>query len=105
VKIEPGTLEVIELVVALVVKIALGLYILRWDERRLARTSPELLERAWPPATRLSAIVVFQEIGLFFHFVRTRGSAKGVLLGLAVTTAYVLAASVVLEGVDLVLGV
>jgi hypothetical protein len=100
---EPGTVDVIEFVVALVVKIALGLFILRWDEKRLARTKPEWLERAWPPASRLSAIVVFQEIGVFWHFVRTRWSARGVLVGLAVTAAYLTAATVVLEGVDMLL--
>jgi hypothetical protein len=103
VKLDPGTVDVIELVVALVVKIALGLRIVGWDEKRLARTKPEWLERAWPPASRLSAIVVFQEIGVFWHFVRTRWSAKGLALGLAIATAYVVLASVVLEGVDLLL--
>jgi hypothetical protein len=105
VTIEPGTIDVIEIVVALAVKIPLGLFILRWDEKRLAKREPERLERAWPPATRLSSIVVFQELGVWIHFWKTRGwlSPRGFFLGLCVAAAYVTAASVVLEGVDMLL--
>jgi hypothetical protein len=102
-KLDPGTVDVIDLVVALVVKITLGLLILRWDERRLAKKHPEWLERAWPPASRLSAIVVFQEIGVWIHFWKTRGwlNAAGFVLGVVVAGAYVIATALAIEGVDL----
>ena len=98
-KIDPGTVEVIELALALVVKIALGLFILRWDEKRLAKRHPEWLERAWPPATRLSAIVVFQEIGLIVHYARTRPGLWR-LSGLFVAFVYLMVTEGILELVD-----
>ena len=78
---DPGTVDVVEFVVALGVKIPLGLAIVGWDERRLASRHPDWLARAWPPASRLSALVVFQEIAIPIHFWRTRRSALGLLLG------------------------
>jgi hypothetical protein len=98
-KIDPGTVDVIELVVALVVKIALGLFVLGWDEKRLARKHPAWLERAWPPATRLSAIVVFQEIGLVVHYARTRPGLWR-LTGLFVAFVYLAVTDGILELVD-----
>ena len=101
--IDPGTVDVIELIVALVLKITLGLLIVGLDERRLAKKKPEWLERAWPPASRLSAIVVFQEIGVLLHFWRTRGSLRGLALGLAVAFVYVYAAGLTIDGLDALL--
>jgi hypothetical protein len=104
VTIEPGTLDVVELVVALVVKISFGLVLLAWDEKRLAERHPDWLERAFPPATRLSAIVVFQEIGVYQHFRRTReGVIVRRLVALFYTALYIFATSLVLEGVDVLL--
>jgi len=102
--IDPGTVDVVELLVALVLKVALGFVLVGWDERRLARRSPERLERAWPPASKMSAIVVFQEIGIVMHFVRTRGGVLGLVLGLAWAFAYVFAVGLVLSGLELALG-
>jgi hypothetical protein len=102
--LEPGTMDVIELALALIVKIALGLAIVRWDERRLARKWPDLDARAWPPASRLSAVVVFQELGLVVHFWRTRRwGAGGLALGLVAGAALVLLTGVVLEVADALL--
>ena len=101
---DPGTVDVVEFVVALGVKIPLGLAIVGWDERRLAVRHPDWFLRRWPPASRLSAIVVFQEIGIWIHFWRTRRwSAAGFSLGLAVAIAYVLATGLVLVAIDALL--
>jgi hypothetical protein len=105
-QIEPGTLDVIELVVALVVKLVLGFAIVGWDERRLARRRPDLFEFAWPPASKMSAIVVFQEIGVIVHFLRTRRyGPMGVLLGLVGGFVMVFGTALVLTGVEAALGV
>ena len=100
---ESGTVDAIELVVALAVKIPMGLWLIRWDERRLARRAPERLERAWPASTRLSAMVVFQELGIPIHFWRTRRGPLGWLLGLFWAAVYLVATSVVLTAIDLLL--
>jgi hypothetical protein len=54
--------------------------ILRRDERRMGA---KLAARAWPAASRLSAIVNFGELCLPVHFVRTRRSLRGAALGVA----------------------
>ena len=101
---EDGTVDALELVVAMAVKIPAGLALLGWDERRLARKAPEKLTRAWPASTKLSAMVVFQELGIWVHFWRTRKwSAKGSDLGLAWALAYLFATSLPLVAIDAVL--
>ena len=101
---EDGTVDALELVVAMAVKIPAGLALIGWDERRLARKAPELRERAWPASTRLSAMVVFQEIGVWIHFWRTRRwSAEGSDLGLAWAIAYLFATSLPLVAIDVLL--
>jgi hypothetical protein len=104
-RVESGTVEVIELLVAMVVKLVLGFAVVGWDERRLAKRRPDLYELAWPAASRMSAIVVFQEIGVVVHFLRTRRwGARGALLGIVAGFFVVLVTGLVLEGVDLALG-
>jgi hypothetical protein len=101
---EDGTVDALELVVAMAVKIPAGLALLGWDERRLARKAPELLERAWPPSTRLSAMVVFQEIGILVHFWRTRRwSPAGLSLGIGWAIVYLFATSLPLVAIDALL--
>ncbi len=56
--------------------------ILRLDER-FTRGDDVKRDRGWPPASRMAAIVVFSPFCLLVHFLRTRRSAGGLLLGLA----------------------
>ena len=79
--------EVIEILVAWAVTMGAIAAVVRFDERRLRG---ERLARAWPRSTFMSAILfVFLAgplpaavIGLVAHFVRTRRSVPGALLGL-----------------------
>ncbi len=64
-----------------------------WDERRM---TDEQRARAWPVASRRIAVVFFSPLSLPLHFLRTRRSARGLLLAIAWT----LALFVVLVGVD-----
>jgi hypothetical protein len=76
---EGGGNEVLMLVLPWAVTTALTFAIVIVDERRM---SAERLERAWPPASRDAAIVVFGPLALLIHFMKTRGhlrSARGVL--------------------------
>ncbi len=100
---DPGTLDALELVLAMVVKIPAGLALLGWDEGRLAKAAPEQLARAWPPATRLSATVLFPEIAFIVHFWRTRRSLWGVLVGTLWSVAYVVATTLPIVLVDALL--
>ena len=100
---DEGTLEALELVLAMAVKIPAGLMLLSWDERRLARSAPDQLARAWPPATRLSAMVLFPEIALVLHFWRTRRSVAGTLLGLVWSVGFVVGTSLPLVAIDALL--
>ena len=54
-------------------------WVLRWDERRL---SVEGRRRAWNDASHWSAVVAFSFLCLPVHFVKTRRSLRGFLLGL-----------------------
>ena len=83
--------EVLTILATWVITIGALALILRWDERRL---SDERLERAWPPATRLSAIGYSLLMGplpgvlvLPIHFTRTRRSIGGFLVGLLLALA------------------
>jgi protein-S-isoprenylcysteine O-methyltransferase Ste14 len=71
-----------------VIELALGIVVpysaLRFD---LARLSPERLDRAWPSSSMWSALVAFGPLCLPFHFVKTRRSLWGLVLGLLVTIA------------------
>src|SRR4051812_48932298 len=70
--------EIVEMTVVWGAKFALMNALLAWDERRLSTSKRA---RAWPPATRLLACAIFQELALPIHFWRTRRSALGVALG------------------------
>jgi hypothetical protein len=71
--------DVVALIVQLALGIALPAWMLRFDERRL---SQGMLARAWPKASFWSAVVAFGPLCLPVHFVRTRRSVAGLLLGL-----------------------
>lgn len=82
-------------VVLLIVELALGI-LLSWQvvQRDLDKLEPPELDRAWPPASFWSAIIAFAPFCIFVHFVKTRRSWRGVLLGLAWTAAVLLVVDV-----------
>jgi hypothetical protein len=86
-EVSAAMLEVVQLVVQMAVGIALPAWLVRWDERRLGELE---LSRAWHPASFWIAVVVFGPLCLPFHFVRTRRSLLGLVLGLAALVAAVL---------------
>jgi hypothetical protein len=61
--------SLLELVVSWAATTALYFAIVMLDERRLSAAQ---LERAWPVASRNSAIVAFGPIAILVHFVKTR---------------------------------
>jgi hypothetical protein len=101
---EDGTLDALEILLSMAIKIPAGSWLLRWDERRLARSRPDLYERTWPASTRLCAVVVFQEIGIWIYFWRTRRwGAGGFGLGIIWAVAYLIATSIPLVAIDALL--
>jgi hypothetical protein len=72
-------LEVISLSLQIAAGIALPVWVIRRDMRRL---SPERLARAWNDATVWSAVAAFGPLALIVHFARTRRSFAGLGLGL-----------------------
>ncbi len=86
--------DVLFVVVPWIVRIVASFAIVLVDERLM---SEELRERAWPPASRASALVGFDVLAVLVHFAKTRWRPIeavhrliwGLLLG-------ILAASVVL---------
>ena len=71
--------ELTALIIQSVADIVLPACIVKWDESRLG---PDQLRRAWPPASFWCATVVFGLFCLPFHFSRTRGTWRGLALGL-----------------------
>ncbi len=89
-------------VFAFAVQIVLGILLPWWIVRRdMARLSEERLGRAWTEASFWMAIVVFGPLSLPFHFTKTR---KNRLLGLLLGIGWMLAAFVVMDRVDWLLG-
>ena len=88
-------LDVLELLISWGATTLLSFVVLGFDERRLP---PDRLERAWPVASKRNAVVVFGGIAILIHFVRTRRSAVGLLLGFASTFLVSVAAGLVTEG-------
>jgi len=72
--------EILALLVPWVVSTTLIFLLIHRDEARLP---PEQLARAWPTATRRTAVVYFGPLALPVHFGRTRRSVLGVVQGLA----------------------
>lgn len=102
--------EVLPLLVGWVVQTTLSFAIVVFDERRL---DDARLERAWPTSTRAAAIVGIGPIALPIHFIRTRGGpglrgwlgrATGLVLGVIALVTVAVVSTLVLEGVDLVIG-
>ncbi len=79
--------EVVRTLSASILQISLAFLLVRRDERRLSATE---LARAFPQSTFYIAVVVFGALAIPVHFVRTRRSIRGIVLGLvwlAVTVA------------------
>lgn len=90
-------LAVLELSVQIVLGIAVPIWIIRRDIDRLGAP---LLGRCWNDASLLSAAVGFGPLAVIVHFIRSRRSFLGVLLGLtwaSVVTGLTYALSVAFE--------
>ena len=72
--------SVLGVVLDLVLGVALTAWVVRLDMRRLP---PERLLRSWNVASFWSAVVAFGPLSIPVHFVRTRRSVLGFLLGCA----------------------
>lgn len=82
-------------------ELALGIVVPYLIVRRdLRRLDPEREGRAWTEASMWSAIVLFGPLSLPFHFVKTRRSFRGFLLGLV----WMIAAFAAIAAVSTVLG-
>jgi hypothetical protein len=93
-------------VVDLVLQIALGVSLTAWVVRRdMLRLPPERFLRSWNEASFWSAVVAFQPWSILVHFVRTRRSVWGFVLGLLWTALVLAVISLVVSGVDWVAGV
>ena len=89
-----GNLELVQVLAAWSVTIPAVAVIVVHDERRL---TAQRLERAWPPQSRDAAIFGLWLMGVhplcvLVHFVRTRRSLLGVLVGLSWLAVVVLGA-------------
>ncbi|MEO8876810.1 MAG: hypothetical protein ABI461_14550 [Polyangiaceae bacterium] len=80
----------------------LTFFIVWLDERRM---SEAMLERAWPPATRGAVVLWFSPFCLLVHFIRTRRSFVGALLGVGAVLLVFVAYYAVTAGVGYAIGV
>jgi hypothetical protein len=88
-------------VVDLVLQIALGVALTAWVVRRdMRRLPPSLFVRSWNEASFWSAVVAFQPWSILVHFVRTRRSAWGIVLGLFWTALVIVAMWLVVGALD-----
>lgn len=93
-------------VLLLCLDLALGILVPWWIVRRDLRKLDEVrLGRAWNEASFWSAIVLFGPLSLPFHFVKTRRTLLGLLLGLAWTVAAFFSIGLVASVAGLLLGV
>jgi hypothetical protein len=72
-------IDVLLVIVQMALQIALPGAVIRRDMKRLDAAA---LARSWNDASFWSAIVVFGALALPVHFVKSRRSIRGVLLGL-----------------------
>jgi hypothetical protein len=92
--------DVLSLLVSMSLQILLPFWLIRRDERKLTQPA---LNRAFPEATFWIAVVVLGLVSIPIHFVRTRRSVTGLLLGLlwfCAGTAIIIAAG---EGLAFIL--
>jgi hypothetical protein len=92
--------DVLFLVVQMVLGIVVPWWIVRWDMRRRA---PDQLDRAWNDASFWTAIVVFGPLCIPVHFIKTRRSWRGFLLGLFWMVAAVFAIALPSAGLEALL--
>jgi hypothetical protein len=71
--------EVVQLVTSASLQILLTYWIVRRDDRRLTGIASA---RAFPTATFWIAVVVFGPVSIPIHYVRTRRSWTGLMLGI-----------------------
>ena len=90
--------EVVQFVLAWLVGTSVSFALVIADERRLSEAR---LERAWPPVSRNAAIFIFGPLAVPIHFVRTRRSIAGVLLGIAALAVVALVSELVGRAFDL----
>ena len=94
--------EVFILALSFVLNGALPYFVVRYDLQRL---SEERLARAWPHASFLSAVFAFGPLSLPVHFTKTRRSALGFGLGLAMCVLTLLLQTLIASGLSALLGV
>jgi hypothetical protein len=76
--------EVVAILVSAGVSWTASAWIIKRDEKKLGDA---MLARAYPPATLIASVFLFQQIAVLVHFIRTRRSIKGFFLGLGWTIA------------------
>lgn len=76
--------------------------VMRRDQKRV---TPDLVERAWPPASRAAAIIAFGQIAVWVHFWKTRKfGTRGFFLGFFWAVAVSLPALAIGYVLDLIFG-
>ena len=73
-----SALEVAALLASAAVSWAASAWAIKRDEKKL---SEAMLARAYAPATLACSVFLFQQLAVLVHFVRTRRSFRGFLLG------------------------
>lgn len=71
--------QVLDVAVQIALNILVPWWIVRRDLRRLRGVE---LDRSWNDASFWSAIVVFNQLAIPVHFIKTRRSLRGVLIGI-----------------------
>lgn len=94
-------LEVSELIASFAFTTWALFFIVLRDERRLP---PHELARAWPPSTRMAALVMLGVFALPVHFARTRRTVIGFCLGLDFAIAVSVANALFLGTIELFFG-
>jgi hypothetical protein len=93
-------------VIELVLQIALGIALTAWVVRRdMRRLPPALYVRSWNEASFWNAVVAFQPWSILVHFVRTRRSVWGLVLGVFWTVLVLVLIWLVVAGIDWVVEV
>ncbi|HEY1956521.1 MAG TPA: hypothetical protein VGH28_12945 [Polyangiaceae bacterium] len=70
--------EIAAMLVSAAVSWTASWWVIKRDEKKLDET---MLARAYAPATLACSVFVFQQIAVLVHFIRTRRSFRGFLLG------------------------
>ena len=89
--------EVLLVALQIALSVLVPWWIVRWDERR---RPPAERARAWNDASFWTAIVAFGPLCIPVHFVRTRRSFWGLILGLFWMAAAILAILLPIAGVE-----